>query len=113
VYSDRIKELRTKRGMTRQELATYMEVSSTAVYKWETAQSQPDIPALQKLADLFGVTLDSICDYRREEEESNAGEESKLALMTRAFRQLSPDEQEKMLAVGRAMFGSPFPKAKE
>ena len=50
MYSDIIRRLRTEHGMTRQELATQMGVSQTAVYKWETGATQPDIRTLTALA---------------------------------------------------------------
>lgn len=82
-------------------------VSQTAVYKWETGQSQPDIHTLLHLADLFQVTLDDLCDHQP----ALAAEESTVAnitVMNRAFRQLTPQEQEKLLAVGRALFAHAF-----
>ena len=35
-----IKELRTEKGLTQQELASRLKVSSTAVSKWENGVSQ-------------------------------------------------------------------------
>lgn len=55
-----ITALRKQKGMTQQELADYMGVSDKAVSKWERDQSLPDIYALARLADLFGVTLDEL-----------------------------------------------------
>ena len=99
--------------MSRQELAGYMEVSSTAVYKWETGQTQPDIYALQRLAVLFEVTLDDLCDFRPRAPE-NENKVRNLSVMARSFSRLTEEEQEKYLAVGRALFEHAFgPEDKE
>ena len=109
VYSDKIYELRRKHHMSRKQLADLVGLTPTAVYKWESGESQPNIDALKKMAEHFGVSLDELCDFTdKVADESDA----KVAVMTRAFRQLSAEEQDKLLAVCRAMFGSPFPKMK-
>ena len=64
MYSDIIRRLRTEHGMTRQELAAQMGVTQTAVYKWETGATQPDIRTLTALAELFGVSIDELCDHQ-------------------------------------------------
>ena len=63
MYGDMIHKLRKQHGMTRAVLAEYFGVSPTAVYKWENNLSQPDIPTLARMADLFGVTIDHLCDH--------------------------------------------------
>lgn len=107
VYAERIRLLRQKKGLSRQALADRMGVSATAVYKWENGQSQPNIDMLEKLANLFGVTLDELCDRRMETAEADATMVN-ISVMTRALRQLTEEEQEKYLAVGRALFAHAF-----
>ena len=55
-----IANLRREKGMTQEELAQAMGVTNQAVSKWESAQNCPDIQLLPQLADLFGVTIDSL-----------------------------------------------------
>ncbi|MBE5795827.1 MAG: helix-turn-helix domain-containing protein [Clostridiales bacterium] len=107
MLADRIKELRLKAGMSQQRLGSLMGVSAVAVGKWERGQTQPDIATLTRLADLFGTTMDELCgrDVRETPQEGS------ISIMTRAFRQLTPDEQEKYIAVGRALFAHAFDAA--
>lgn len=56
----RIAEYRKAKGITQDELAEYMCVSSQAVSKWENDLSCPDIALLPRLADYFGVTIDKL-----------------------------------------------------
>ena len=67
-----VRALRRERGMTQEQLAEAMNVSSAAVSKWESGQSVPDIATLTALADYFEVSLDALVGYeahahRREE----------------------------------------------
>ena len=52
-----IKELRTEKGLTQQELASRLKVSSTAVSKWENGKNLPDISLLEPLAETLGVSI--------------------------------------------------------
>lgn len=54
----RIAECRKAKGVTQDQLAEHMGVSSQAVSKWENDLSCPDITLLPRLADYFGTTID-------------------------------------------------------
>lgn len=54
----RITEYRKTKGVTQDQLAEHMGVSSQAVSKWENDLSCPDIALLPRLADYFGITID-------------------------------------------------------
>ncbi len=54
---------RKEKGITQEKLAEYMGVSKTAVSKWESGQSYPDILLLPELAAFFNVTVDELLGY--------------------------------------------------
>lgn len=54
---------RREKGLTQDELATYIGVSKASVSKWETGQSYPDIALLPKLATYFGISIDDLMGY--------------------------------------------------
>jgi transcriptional regulator with XRE-family HTH domain len=56
----RIAEYRRAKGITQDQLAEHMGVTSQAVSKWENDLSCPDITLLPRLADYFGVTIDEL-----------------------------------------------------
>ena len=56
----RIAELRKKKGITQDQLAEYMGISSQAVSKWENDLSCPDISSVPQLADYFHITIDEL-----------------------------------------------------
>lgn len=56
--SRNISNLRKKKGITQEQLATALNISPQAVSKWETNTSQPDTQTLPIIADYFGVSID-------------------------------------------------------
>ncbi len=55
-----ISTLRQARGITQLELAETLNYTDKAVSKWERGESVPDVSVLLRLADLFGVSLDTL-----------------------------------------------------
>lgn len=62
----KISDLRKQRGMTQDELADVMGVSSQAVSKWENDLSIPDLPILMELSNYFNISLDDLVKEREE-----------------------------------------------
>ena len=52
--------LRREKGWTQEQLARELGISYQAVSKWENELSSPDLSALPLLADLFGVSIDTL-----------------------------------------------------
>ena len=52
-----IKRLREEKGITQQQLAEELGVSSKAVSKWETAKGLPDISLIESLSRVLGVSV--------------------------------------------------------
>lgn len=57
-FSIILKELRTKRKITQQELAEAMGITPTGVCYWESGKAIPSYETLEKIADYFNVTTD-------------------------------------------------------
>ena len=63
----RIRQMRTNKGVTQEELANALNVSNQAVSRWETGITMPDINLLPSIALFFGVTIDEIFNPSPEE----------------------------------------------
>ena len=53
-----IRRLRKERGLTQEELAERLNITSQAVSKWESESGMPDISQIVPLASVFGVSTD-------------------------------------------------------
>lgn len=51
---------RKKRGMTQEELAEKLDVSSAAISKWERGISMPELNVVCKMADCFEISVDEL-----------------------------------------------------
>ena len=60
----KIRELREQRGLTRAQVAEALDVTETAVYKWETGKAYPSADNLPLLAEALHCTIDAL--YGRE-----------------------------------------------
>lgn len=59
-FAEKIKELRREYGMSQKELAEMIKVDRSTVAGWETKGRMPDVMLLINVANVFGVSLDSL-----------------------------------------------------
>mgnify|MGYP002639812456 CR=1 FL=1 len=59
-FSENLRVLREKNGMTQEQLAEKMEVSRQTVSKWESQTSLPEMEKMIALTELFGCTMDGL-----------------------------------------------------
>ena len=78
-----IKRLRLAKGLTQEQLAELLTISTAAVSKWEAKNTYPDITMLFPLAEIFGVTVDELLGY--DEAKAKADMDKILAEYQRLF----------------------------
>ena len=57
----KIKELRTQRGMTQQQLADLGHVASRTIISIDKGQYSPSLMLSYRMAKVFGVTVEELC----------------------------------------------------
>ena len=58
VNMNRIRDLRSARGMQQADLAKELSVSRVSISRYETGERDPDIETILRLCDIFGCTSD-------------------------------------------------------
>ena len=58
----RLKELRVKNSITQSQLAEYLGVDQSYISKFESGQRQLSVLSLEKLANLFGLPVESLLE---------------------------------------------------
>ncbi len=58
--AEKLVELRTKRGVTQEDVAQSLSISNKTISKWENGASMPDLPMLIELSKYYGVTTDAL-----------------------------------------------------
>lgn len=59
-FGNRLCSLREEKGLSQKELAIILEVSDKAISKWENGQSIPRMETLEKISEVFNVSLDTL-----------------------------------------------------
>jgi len=62
----KLKELRSLKGLTQKDLADKLHVSFQTVSKWENGENEPDISTLKELATLFNCSVDYLIGSEKE-----------------------------------------------
>lgn len=61
-----IRKYRKEKGITQEEMANRLGVTTPAVNKWEKGTSCPDITLLAPIARLLGISLDTLLSFQEE-----------------------------------------------
>lgn len=59
-FNEKLQELRENKGLTQDELAAALHVSSTTVSKWESGRAVPGIDSLKAISKFFSVAIDEL-----------------------------------------------------
>ena len=57
-FSEKLKELRTGKNLTQQQLSDLLKIQRYNISDWEQGRTEPDIKSIIMLADFFNVTTD-------------------------------------------------------
>ena len=86
-YSERIKDLRTEKGLTQKELASQLQLSANSICEWEKGRCSPGIEHLIQLSKIFECSIDYIV--------GNSDDFGVISLQPKSTTSsLSADEQE-------------------
>ncbi len=88
----RLKELRMKNSITQSQLADYLGVDQSYISKFESGQRQLSVLSLEKLANLFGLPVESLLEGEFHLEQ--------LPFAMRA-RHLEPEDLESIAVINR------------
>ncbi len=59
-FSEKLKEIRKKEGISQEQLAERIGVTRQAITKWETGKGLPDIENMVIIAEIFKMTIDEL-----------------------------------------------------
>lgn len=63
-----LKKLRNEKGLTQEQLAESIGVSSRSVSRWENGVNMPDLSLVIEMAKLFNVSIGELLDGERKED---------------------------------------------
>ena len=101
-----IRRLRKAHGFTQVELAKKLDATQKVVTSYETNQRTPTLEKLEKLSQIFGVTIDEIVGKKEmhiENEQPHLHGNSRTAKVQELFDKLPPPEQRSILKQIKAL----------
>lgn len=69
-FAENLIELRKYHNLSQEELAERIGVSRQTMSKYETGESLPDIVKCKCLADVFGVAVDDLISYEKDDSDN-------------------------------------------
>lgn len=93
-----LKQLRTKKGISQQQLAEILGVSQQSINKYENHKVEPDIYMLMKMADFFETSIDYLVGYTMVHRQAEVIKQYNLDMdestLMEKYRMLTPGERE-------------------
>lgn len=93
-FCNKLKELRKIHGLTQQQLAAKIGMSTSALRMWELGLREPKFEILTELAKHLGTTVDVLLDA----DDISSGLEVKDLKFRKSFEKLSPKGQQEVLS---------------
>lgn len=101
-FGERLRDLRLKAGLSQEEAAARLGVTSQALSKWERDKCNPEFSLILPMARLFGISADELlgnedrrADWEKEWQEAlrTGGEAATLPVTEAALRELPGDRR--------------------
>lgn len=59
-FPERLRQLRTRRHISQRTLSQLCGLGTNAIARYESGERVPTLPALEAIADYFGITMDDL-----------------------------------------------------
>lgn len=92
-----LKKLRNEYNVSQQQLADVIGVSQQSINKYENHNIEPDIDTLKKMADFFNTSIDYLVGYETNKTEFNHTQE-----LLRLFHLMTVEQQSIFIEQGKA-----------
>lgn len=96
---ERLKELRTQRGLTQSQVGELLGVSCVTIARYEAGEREPSNAKLTTLANYFGVTVDYLMG--RDEPQAEPDLPPHLREPYEVFSQLTPQELNEIVEMAK------------
>ncbi len=92
-FSQKIKKLRQEKDWSQEKLAEQIGVKRLAINKYESGQTKPSAETLQKIAEVFGVSIDYLLAEKSEKLAKKAITDKTLLEYVAEIEQMSEEER--------------------
>ncbi len=103
-FSNRLYELRKKKGLSQEELANRLNVTRQTISKWEVGDSTPDMEKLVAISDLFGISLDELVVGKETKEDMKEEPTQSIPKINTSGNKRIAEKALKMIGIFAAVF---------
>lgn len=96
-----LKKLRAEYGISQQQLADVIGVSQQSINKYENHNVESDIETLGAMADYFNVSIDYLVGH-----DNARSSDTDTAALLRIFNLMSPKQKELYMDMGKTLLRS-------
>ena len=100
-----LKELRKTKGLTQEQLAEVLNVSSRTVSRWETGSNMPDISMLVEIAVFYDVSIPEIIHGERKSENMDKETRETAVAMAKYSQNAVKIGKQKVMGILMSAFG--------
>lgn len=100
MFAEKLKELRKKKDLTQNEMATILNTVQTTYSGWEK-NKEPKYIKLKEIANYFKVSIDYLLDNEKEKKET---------ILTKIERELTEKEKRKLEIIIKTMYPNEYKK---
>ena len=100
-----LKELRKVKGLTQEQLAEVLNVSSRTVSRWETGSNMPDISMLVEIAVFYDVSIPEIVQGERKSETMDQETRETAVAMAKYSQNEVKMRKQKVVGILMSAFG--------
>lgn len=97
MLSTTLKELRSKKGATQDDMATLLNIKRQTYSVYERGVSLPDVTALIKIAEYFNVSVDDLLETKKRSPVNEQPLSKEMQLLIDSYSDLSEDELKKVI----------------
>ncbi len=94
--AENVRAFRKQRGLTQEQLAEVLGVTTGAVYKWEAGLSVPELDLIVEMADFFDSSVDALLGYRMKDNRMDAAMQ-RISTLCKSKDETALGEAEKAL----------------
>jgi len=100
---NKIIELRKQKGLSQGELASLLNIHQSMVTRWEKDKVQPRPESLNKLGEIFGISLDELSLIAKPKVAMAQMQDPKLSELLSQLYKLNPKDLDALKSVIEAM----------
>ena len=106
---DKIRTLRTERGLTQDQLAELASLNRVTIAKYESGKVEPGAHAMSRIADALEVSADVLLGRAEESHEQNESPRTHEAMIiSECVDKMPPEDREKALSLLKMVYSQYF-----